>query len=73
MKVSVSLPADDVAFLDDYARSQGFQSRSAVLHRAVALLRVGDLSAAYEEAWTSWDASTDARSWDTASADGLEG
>ena len=73
MKVSVSLPADDVAFLDDYARSQGFQSRSAVLHRAVALLRVGDLAAAYEEAWTSWDASADAGSWDTASADGLEG
>lgn len=72
MKVSVSLPADDVAFLDEYARSQGIQSRSAVVHRAVGLLRVGDLSAAYEDAWTSWAASLDADSWETATADGLE-
>ena len=39
MKVSVSLPDDDVEFLDAYARSQGIESRSAVVHKAVRLLR----------------------------------
>lgn len=33
MKVSVSLPGQDVEFLDAYAREQGLESRSAALHR----------------------------------------
>ncbi len=72
MKVSVSIPEDDVAFLDDYARTKGFDSRSAVLHKAVGLLRASELTDAYEDAWQSWAASTDAESWDAVSADGLE-
>ncbi len=47
MKVSVSLPDDDVEFLDGYAHRQGFDSRSAVLHKAVRLLRASELGAAY--------------------------
>ena len=39
MKVSVSLPDEDVDFLDTYADTQGFASRSAVVHKAVRLLR----------------------------------
>ena len=31
MKLSVSLPEEDVEFLDQYARTQGYQSRSAVV------------------------------------------
>ena len=38
MKVSVSLPDEDVEFLDAYARSQGLASRSATVHKAVRLL-----------------------------------
>ena len=64
MKVSVSLPADDVEFLDTYAQSQGYDSRSAVMHKAVALLRVGGLTDAYEDAWQSWASSDDAQVWD---------
>jgi len=39
MKLSVSLPDEDVVFLDAYAAEQGFTSRSAVLHKAVRVLR----------------------------------
>lgn len=69
MKVSVSLSDDDVEFLDAYARDRGLESRSAVVHKAVRLLRASEL--AYEEAWAEWDASDDTELWDDASADGL--
>ena len=39
MKVSVSLPGDDVRFLDEYAKDRGLHSRSAAVHKAVRLLR----------------------------------
>lgn len=71
MKVSVSLPSDDVEFLDSYARTEGYDSRSAVVHKAVALLRAGELAGAYADAWQSWVGSDDAESWDSAIADGL--
>jgi Arc/MetJ-type ribon-helix-helix transcriptional regulator len=71
MKVSVSLPEDDVEFLDSYARARGIASRSAALHQAVGLLRATQLGDAYEEAWASWASSDDAGAWDTAAADGL--
>ena len=47
MKVSVSLPDDDVRLLDGYAQSQGIGSRSAVLQQAVRLLRAAELGDAY--------------------------
>jgi Arc/MetJ-type ribon-helix-helix transcriptional regulator len=71
MKVSISLPEDDVEFLDSYARVQGIESRSAVLHKAVGLLRATQLADAYEEAWDSWASSDDAEAWATVIADGL--
>jgi Arc/MetJ-type ribon-helix-helix transcriptional regulator len=71
MKVSVSLPEDDVAFLDSYVREQGIESRSAALHKAVGLLRNSELGAAYEEAWTAWENSGEAELWESTIADGL--
>lgn len=71
MKVSVSLPGEDVEFLDEYAKKQGYESRSAVLHKAVRLLRATELSAAYENAWREWAESGDAEVWESTSADGL--
>jgi Arc/MetJ-type ribon-helix-helix transcriptional regulator len=70
MKVSVSLPDDDVEFLDSYARAQGIDSRSAAVHKAVGLLRAMQLGDAYEEAWESWESSDDAGVWEAAVADG---
>ena len=46
MKLSVSLPEEDVEFLDAYAQSQGISSRSAVVHKAVRLLKANELGAA---------------------------
>ena len=71
MKVSVSLPPDDVKFLDDYARTQGLGSRSAALHQAVRQLRAAQLVADYGAAWDEWVASGDAEPWDLTAADGL--
>lgn len=68
MKVSVSLPDEDVAFLDAYAESKG-GSRSGALHRAVRLLRERGLGAEYASAWEEWE--TEAGSWESTTADGL--
>lgn len=69
MKVSVSLPDDDVAFLDGYAARSGANSRSAALHEAVKLLRAAELESDYAEAWDEWVADSGAV-WDAALADG---
>jgi Arc/MetJ-type ribon-helix-helix transcriptional regulator len=71
VKVSVSLPDDDVDFLDSYADSHGVASRSAVLHKAVRLLRASELGAAYEDAWANWATGGDGALWDTTVGDGL--
>lgn len=71
MKVSVSLPDDDVAFLDRYAERSGMGSRSAAVQRAVDLLRAEELGPAYADAWGTW-AEDEAAVWDATIADGLE-
>jgi Arc/MetJ-type ribon-helix-helix transcriptional regulator len=71
MKISVSLPDQDVEFLDSYAQSQGFESRSAVVHAAVQMLRSSKLGAAYADAWLESEESGDAAIWDKATSDGL--
>jgi Arc/MetJ-type ribon-helix-helix transcriptional regulator len=73
MKVSVSLPGEDVEFLDLYAKEQGLDSRSAALQRAVRLLRVSELDASYESAWEEWGALGNAEAWDATTGDGLSG
>lgn len=70
MKISMSLPDEDVAFLDAYATEKKLPSRSAALHRAVRLLRATGLGAAYEAAWTEWS-DGDQPLWDHTVADGL--
>ena len=67
----MSLPDEDVEFVDAYARARGFGSRSAVLHKAVRLLRTADLGNAYADAWQEWEDSGEAELWESASGDGL--
>lgn len=69
--MSVSLPDEDVEFLDAYALAQGVDSRSAVLQRAVRLLRASEMTDAYEEAWEEWNTSRDAALWESTVADGV--
>lgn len=69
MKLSVSLPEDDVAFLDDYANQQSLDSRSAAVQRAISLLRASELGDAYEEAWDEWFSSGEAGVWERTAGD----
>jgi Arc/MetJ-type ribon-helix-helix transcriptional regulator len=71
MKLSVSLPAEDVAILDEFARTAGLRSRSAALHHAVRMLRLPGLEQDYAVAWEEWEASGDHAAWDATVADGL--
>jgi len=71
MKVSVSLPDEDVEFLDAYAEAQGYPSRSAALHKAVRLLRASELGPSYEQAWDEWVGGEDSTLWESTTSDGL--
>ena len=73
MKLSVSLPDEDVEFLDRYARSQGYESRSAVVRKAVRLLQAAELGSDYVAAWDEWTGSEAAGHWEAAVGDGLVG
>jgi len=46
-------------------------SRSAVLLKAIRLLRISELGSAYAEAWSEWDEG-DGQSWETTSGDGID-
>lgn len=71
MKLSVSLPDEDVAILDEFARATGLPSRSAALHHAVGMLRLPGLERDYEAAWDEWEASGEHAAWDATAADGV--
>lgn len=71
MKLSISLPNEDVAALDRYAQAAGISSRSAAIQRAIRLLARPELDDAYATAWEEWEASGEAAAWEEASADGL--
>ena len=69
MKVSVSIPDEDVEFLDNYTKTHRVASRSAALQRAIRLLRAAELTDAYAAAFAEWhdDPANDA--WDNTAAD----
>lgn len=61
MNVSVSLSDEDVDFLDRYAVAHGYPSWSAVVHRAVGLLRAVALADDYAAAWRRWESTGEAQ------------
>lgn len=71
MKLSISLSDQDVAVLDEYARTSGLGTRSAVVQRAIQLLRHPNLEQDYAAAWEEWEDSGEQSAWDTTAADGL--
>lgn len=73
MKVSLSIPDEDVRFLDNFAREHGIASRSAAVQRSIAMLREAELGGQYEAAWEEWYASEDAALWDSITGDGMTG
>jgi Arc/MetJ-type ribon-helix-helix transcriptional regulator len=70
MKLSVSLADDDLALVDEYARSSGLPSRSAVVQYAIRQLRHPDLERDYTAAWDEWESSGSDADWQSAVADG---
>jgi Arc/MetJ-type ribon-helix-helix transcriptional regulator len=72
VKLSVSLTEEDVAVLDDYARSAGLRSRSAALQHAIRLLRHPALEDDYAAAWEEWRTSGGEAEWQATTGDGLD-
>lgn len=71
MKISVSLPEEDVEFVDRYLRQHHSASRSSVIHQAITLLREAGLEKAYASAWDEWEADGEADMWDVTAPDGV--
>ncbi|THJ67056.1 ribbon-helix-helix protein, CopG family [Arthrobacter echini] len=71
MKLSVSLPDEDVALLDEFVRTTGLPSRSSGVQHAVRMLRLRDLERDYETAWQEWESSGDQAAWSITDADGI--
>lgn len=72
-EVSERSPDDDVRGLDQGTEAQRLPPSSAVVHKAVQLLRASELGAAYEDACSEWADSGGAAAWDATVADGLTG
>ncbi|MBS2537967.1 antitoxin [Catenulispora sp. NF23] len=66
-KLSISLPDDDVAFLDEL----NADSRSAAVHAAIVQARSLRLADDYSAAYDEWGSSGDAELWDGVVGDGL--
>ena len=64
MKLSVSLPDDECLFLDQCVEDGLYPSRSAVLLRALRLLKSADLGQMYAEAFDEWNVSIEGKEWD---------
>jgi putative addiction module CopG family antidote len=65
MKLSVSLPDEECEFLDKCVEDGQYPSRSAVVLRALRLLRSADLGAMYAEAFAEWQSSEEGADWDS--------
>jgi Arc/MetJ-type ribon-helix-helix transcriptional regulator len=72
VKLSVSLPEGDVAFIDAYVNERQAPSRSAVVHEALEMLRLAQLSDDYAAAFEEWEDSGEEALWDTTTGDGLD-
>jgi antitoxin ParD1/3/4 len=70
-KVSISLPADLLDFVEEYRLAHQAASRSEVFAEALRLLRKRELARAYAQASREWDESEDAKLWEQTAGDGL--
>lgn len=71
MKLSVSLPQEDVALLDAVVAEKRAAGRSAVIQQAIELLREARLVEEYRQAAQEWESSGDAEAWASTDADGI--
>lgn len=71
MKLSVSLPDDDVAALDEYVREVGLPSRSAGVQRALRRLRRPSLQQEYAAAYAEREEPGEQEAWEAVVGDGI--
>ena len=71
MKLSISLPDKDVAYIDRHLAVHDEPSRSAVIRKAIERLREEELSEAYAALWKEWGTEDDLL-WETTVGDGIE-
>jgi Arc/MetJ-type ribon-helix-helix transcriptional regulator len=71
-KVSVSLPDDDVSFLDEYNVEHQLGGRSGAVHEAIAALRDRNLAQEYADAYAEFTDSGEAKTWDATAGDGID-
>jgi Arc/MetJ-type ribon-helix-helix transcriptional regulator len=64
VKISVSLPDDECEYLNRSVDEGQYPSRSAVVLRALRLLRSADLGTTYAEAFSEWASSDEGADWD---------
>jgi Arc/MetJ-type ribon-helix-helix transcriptional regulator len=72
MKMYVSLSDEEIQFLDQYAKSQGYPSRSAVVHAAIGILRSSKLGDVYVDASQEWEDSGESENWGPVASGGLQ-
>ncbi|MDJ0532826.1 MAG: CopG family transcriptional regulator [Xenococcaceae cyanobacterium MO_207.B15] len=65
-KISISLPASQIRFIEQYQNNKQCKSRSQVIEEALQLLQEKELEAAYHLASQEIDSD-----WDVTIADGL--
>jgi Arc/MetJ-type ribon-helix-helix transcriptional regulator len=65
MKLSISLPDEECEFLDRCVDDGTYPSRSAIVLRALRLLRNADLGAMYADAFAEWESSDEGADWDS--------
>lgn len=70
MKLSVSLPEEDVALLDAVA-AEAHTGRSGAIHQAIELLREARLRTEYQVAAQEWDDSGEDAAWRPTDTDAL--
>jgi Arc/MetJ-type ribon-helix-helix transcriptional regulator len=70
-KVSISLPPEILEFVEQYQQTHQAASRSEVFVEALRLLRERELAEAYRSASQEWEASEDARLWESTVGDEL--
>lgn len=73
MKISISLPDEDGATLDNFVRERNLPSRSAAIQRAVRQLAHPRLEDDYAAAWRELGDGGDEQAWSAAVNYGLDG
>lgn len=72
VKISVSIPEDELALLDELIAREELPNRSAGVRRAIEEFRRARLAAEYKECFSQPSFEDEAKLWEDTLADGLD-